>query len=144
MPRPEGDPAPMPYLADAQDQRSGGLDLALEVTLSADGGPPHRLTRGTARDLYWTVAQMVAHHTSGGCDLRPGDLFGTGTISGASAGSEGSLLEITQGGRQPVDLPGGGQRRFLEDGDCVTLSARFGPDGSGGGFGPCTGRVSPA
>ncbi len=144
MPRPEGDPAPMPHLTDAQDQRSGGLDLALAVTLAAGGRPPHSLTRGSSRDLYWTVAQMVAHHTTGGCDLRPGDLFGTGTISGASAGSEGSLLEITQGGRQPVELPGGGQRRFLEDGDEITLTARFGPGGSGGGFGPCAGRISAA
>ena len=138
MPRTEGDPAPMPYLSDAHDQQAGGLDIALQAALSAGGAGPHTLTRASSRDLYWTVAQMVAHHTSGGCDLRPGDLFGTGTISGSTAGSEGSLLEITQGGRKPLTLPGGAQRRFLEDGDQVTLTGRFG----GGGFGACTGRIA--
>ena len=140
MPRAAGDPAPMPYLLDPQDQRSGGLDLALAASLAAGGASPHTLTKASSRDLYWTVAQMVAHHTSGGCDLRPGDLFGTGTISGTAAGSQGSLLEITEGGRKPVTLPGGGERRFLEDGDEITLSGRFG----GGGFGPCSGRIMPA
>ena len=140
MPRDAGDPAPMAYLDDPSDQRAGGLDLQLAVAIAAGGAPPHTVTRGSSRDLYWTAAQMVAHHTSGGCDLRPGDLFGTGTISGSTAGSEGSLLELTEGGRKPITLPGGAVRRFLEDGDEVTLSARFG----GGGFGPCTGRVVPA
>ncbi len=140
MPRPNGDPAPMPYLTDPADQAAGGLDLSLGVTLAPSGGEPHPLTQGSSQDLYWTAAQMIAHHTSGGCDLRPGDLFGTGTISGAEPGTLGSLLEITQGGRKPVTLPGGAERRFLEDGDEVTLSARFGA----GGFGPCTGRVVPA
>ncbi len=139
MARDADDPSVLPYLLDAQDQRAGGLDLALDVTLSVDGAS-HPLTRGTARDLYWTVAQMVAHHTGGGCNLLPGDLLGTGTISGAVAGSEGSMLELTHGGRRPLGLPGGLERRFLEDGDEVTLHARFG----GGGFGPCTGRVVPA
>ena len=140
MPRPVGDPAPLPYLTDPADQAAGGLDLALGVTLAPGGGAPHTLTHGTARDLYWTAAQMVAHHTSGGCDLRPGDLFGTGTISGTEPGTRGSLLEITEGGRKPITLPGGAERRFLEDGDEVTLTARFGA----GGFGPCTGRVMAA
>ena len=139
MPRPAGDPVPMPYLWSGPDQEAGGLDVAIEALLST-GGDPQRLSRGSARDLYWTAAQMVAHHTSGGCDLRPGDLFGTGTISGSTPGSEGSLLELTEGGRKPLILPGGVQRRFLEDGDEVTLRARFG----GGGFGPCTGRIIPA
>ena len=140
MPRPAGDPAPMPYLWDSADQAAGGLDVTIEALLSTDGGGPHSLTKGTARNLYWTPAQMVAHHTSGGCDLRPGDLLGTGTISGSTAGSEGSLLELTEGGRRAITLPDGTQRRFLEDGDEVTLRARFG----GGGFGPCVGRVMPA
>ena len=137
MKRPEGDPAPMDYLSDPQDQQSGGLDIAIEVALAAGGGSKHTLSKGTTRDLYWTVAQMVAHHTCGGCDLRPGDLFGSGTISGSTAGSQGSLLELTEGGRKPLILPDGTERRFLEDGDEVTLSARFG----GGGFGRCTGRI---
>jgi fumarylacetoacetase len=142
MPRAEGDPAPMAYLSDPADQAEGGMDLDLSARLSTPGlrkggAPPHTLSRGTSRDLYWTAAQMVAHHTVAGCDLRPGDLFGTGTISGPSRGSEGSLLEITEGGRKPVEIVGGEERRFLEDGDEVTLSARFGS----AGFGPCVGRV---
>ena len=140
MARPSGDPAPMAYLADPADQAAGGLDIALEVTLSTPGQAAHVLSRGTSRDLYWTAAQFIAHHTSGGCDLRPGDLFGTGTISGPDAGTQGSLLEITEGGRKPVSLPGGVERRFLEDGDEVTLAGRFGRSG----FGPCAGRVVPA
>ena len=139
MARADEDPALLPYLLDEEDQRSGGLDLALAANLTI-GAAAHTITRGSARDLYWTVAQMVAHHTSGGCDLHPGDLFGTGTISGATAGSEGSLLEITQGGRKPLSLPGGGERRFLEDGDEVILTACFGDCG----FGACSGRVVPA
>ena len=134
MPRPAGDPAPMPYLANVADQAGGGLDLALSAGLGSQ-----TVSRGTARDLYWTPAQMVAHHTVGGCDLRPGDLFGTGTISGPSAGSEGSLLEMTEGGRRPLRLGDGTERRFLEDGDAVTLAARFGACG----FGPCEGRIVP-
>ncbi len=142
MPRPEGDPAPMAYLSDAADQAQGGLDLSLGVSLSTAGSrsaghAPHRLTEGNARDLYWTVAQMVAHHTANGCDLRPGDLFGSGTISGTAPGARGSLLEITEGGRNPVTLQSGEERRFLEDGDEVALTARFGQ----AGFGPCVGQV---
>ena len=133
MPRPDGDPAPMGYLSDPADQAAGGLDVALAAALNG-----HTLSHGTARDLYWTPAQMVAHHTSGGCDLRPGDLFGSGTISGASPDALGSLLEITEGGRRPVRLPDGTERRFLEDGDEVALAARFGACG----FGPCIGRVA--
>ncbi len=137
MPRPDGDPAPMPYLYDPRDQEAGGLDIALQVALAPGGRDPQTLTKANSRDLYWTVAQMVAHHTSGGCDLRPGDLFGTGTISGNTPGSEGSLLELTEGGRNPLALEAGGERRFLEDGDEVALTGRFG----GGGFGVCAGRV---
>ena len=134
MPRPAGDPAPMAYLANIVDQANGGLDLALSAKLGQQ-----TISRGTSRDLYWTPAQMVAHHTVGGCDLRPGDLFGTGTISGAAAGSEGSLLEMTEGGRRPLRLDDGTERRFLDDGDTVRLTARFGACG----FGPCEGRVAP-
>ena len=143
MPRPPGDPAPMAYLSDPHDAAQGGLDIALAATLSTPGlrdagQPPHKLTQGSSRDLYWTAAQMVAHHTVNGCDLRPGDLFGSGTISGAEPGTQGSLLEITEGGRRPVRLPSGEERRFLEDGDEVALSARFGQSG----FGPCIGRIA--
>ena len=133
MPRADGDPSPMGYLSDPADQAAGGLDVALAAALNG-----HVLSHGTARDLYWTPAQMVAHHASGGCDLRPGDLFGSGTISGATPGALGSLLEITEGGRSPVRLPDGTERRFLEDGDEVALAARFGACG----FGPCIGRIA--
>ncbi len=137
MPRAPGDPAPLSYLADPADQAGGGLGLDLEATLATPGASAV-LSRGTARDLYWTAAQMVAHHSSGGCDLRPGDLFGSGTISGPAPGSRGCLLEITEGGRSPVCLPDGTERRFLEDGDTVSLAARFGS----AGFGPCVGTVA--
>ena len=92
--------------------------------------------------LYWTPAQMVAHHASGGCNLQPGDLFGTGTISGAERDSFGSLLEITQGGREPITLPSGETRRFLEDGDEVVFIARaHAPGRVSVGFGECRGAV---
>ena len=149
-PRPDGDPAPLPHLTDAADQAHGALDIDLEVLLltarmRADGAVPHRLSSVNARALYWTVAQMVAHHASGGCDLHPGDLFGSGTISGADASAYGSLLEITQGGKQSVALPSGESRRFLEDGDEIVFRAHCRRDGFAGiGFGECRGRIAPA
>jgi len=149
-PRPEGDPRPMDYLWNERDQAGGALDLELEVFLVTPGLrekglPPHRLSLGHAAALYWTPAQLVAHHTSGGCNLQPGDLLGTGTISTESEGGWGSLLEITRGGKQPVELASGETRRFLEDGDEVVMTARARRDGFAGiGFGECRGVVSPA
>ena len=149
-PRPDGDPAPLPYLHDAADQAVGALDIQLEATLITaamrrQGLPPHRLSASAAAHLYWTPAQLVAHHTSGGCNLGPGDLLGTGTISGPTPEAAGSLLELTQGGRAPLTLPSGETRRFLEDGDEITLHARCMRDGAAPiGFGPCTGLVLPA
>ncbi len=146
-PRPAGDPAPLPYLLDAADQAGGALDIDLEVflltsTMQAKGLEPHRLSAGNARDLYWTVNQLVAHHTSGGCNLRPGDIFGTGTISGTTADSLGSLLEISAGGRQPITLPSGESRRFLEDGDTVIMRAHCRREGFAPiGFGECRGTI---
>jgi fumarylacetoacetase len=147
-PRSEGDPAPLPHLWDGHDQQAGALDLALEVSLRTApmrkaGAAPHRLSRGNASHLYWTPAQMLAHHTSNGCDLRPGDLFGSGTISTPDPAGVGSLLELTQGGRAPLNLPSGETRRFLEDGDEITLSARASRPGFAAiGFGPCHGTVT--
>jgi fumarylacetoacetase len=147
-PRPEGDPKPLDYLWDGDDQTGGALDLALEVHLltpamRAAGLPPHRLSHGNALALYWTPAQLIAHHSCGGCNLRPGDLLGTGTISTES--DLGSLLEITRGGREPLQLPGGETRRFLEDGDEVVLTARASRPGQATiGFGECRGVISPA
>jgi fumarylacetoacetase len=147
VPRAEGDPAPLPHLFDAQDQAAGGLDIALEVhllteRLKADGKPPHRLSRGNAMHLYWTPAQLVAHHASNGCNLRPGDLFGSGTISSPEPDGFGSLLEITEGGRKPIALAGDETRRFLEDGDEVVMTARCHREGFARiGFGTCHGRI---
>ncbi len=149
-PRPEGDPAPMDYLLDAQDQASGGLDLQLEVliltpAMRAHGMAPHRLSLGNAKHLYWTVAQMVAHHTIGGCDLHPGDLFGSGTISTPEPGGFGALLEITQGGRNAVPLPSGETRAYLTDGDEVIFRAHARREGCVSiGFGECRGTILPA
>jgi fumarylacetoacetase len=149
-PRPEGDPQPLDYLWDSADQARGALDLELEVLLMTPGlrekgMAPHRLSIGSARALYWTPAQLLAHHASGGCNLQPGDLLGTGTISAASEDGFGSLLEITRGGKQPVQLPSGETRRFLEDGDEVVLRARARREGFASiGFGECRGTVTPA
>jgi fumarylacetoacetase len=149
--RPEGDPDPLPYLLDRSDQQSGGLAIRLEVTLStarmrAASIAPHVLSRGqAAAAMYWSAAQIVAHHASNGCNLQPGDLIGTGTLSTAEATGLGSLLEISMGGKQPIALPGGETRSFLEDGDELSLSARCEADGAVPiGFGSCRGRVLPA
>jgi len=149
-PRPAGDPAPLPHLFDAADQAAGALDVELEVFLltpglRAKGLAPRRLSLGNARHLYWTVAQLVAHHSSGGCNLRAGDLFGTGTISAPEDGGLGSLLEISAGGRRPVELPSGETRRFLEDGDTVIMRARCAREGFATvGLGECRGTIAPA
>ena len=149
-PRAPDDPAPLPYLDNAADQDAGALDLELEVLLITSamrrqGLAPHRLSIGSSRSLYWTPAQLLTHHASNGCNLNPGDLMGSGTISAPTPDGCGSLLEITQGGRAPITLPSGEERRFLEDGDEVILCARARREGAAPiGFGPCRGRVVPA
>ncbi len=149
-PRPAGDPAPLPYLHDDTDQASGALDLEVEVLLITaqmrkQGLAPHRLSIGSSLALYWTPAQLLAHHASGGCNLNPGDLLGTGTISGPTSDGCGSLLELTQGGRAAITLPSGEERRFLEDGDEVILCARARRPGTTPiGFGSCRGVVTAA
>ena len=125
-PRPAGDPKPLPYLFDADDQESGAIDLTLEAFLltsamRAAGHAPHRLSQANLLDLYWTPAQLVTHHTSNGCNLLPGDLLATGTVSGAAEDSAGCLLELTAGGAKPILLPDGESRKALEDGDEVIL-----------------------
>jgi fumarylacetoacetase len=146
-PRPAGDPEPLPYLSDPADKESGALAIELEVTLTTEkmrvaGMAPHVLSRGSAdAAMYWSAAQIIAHHTCNGCNLQPGDLIGTGTLSTDNAGGLGSLLEISQGGKQPVPLPSGETRSFLEDGDEVTLKAWCEGDGVRIGFGECVGRV---
>ena len=145
--RGEGDPAPLPYLYAKDDQERGGIDLTVEVYLETrqmreTGAAPVRLSRGNFQDLYWTVAQLLAHHTSNGCNLRPGDLFGSGTVSGQAPDSWGCLLELTSRGKQPILLPDGEQRRFLEDGDEVILRGYCEREGQVRiGFGECRGIV---
>jgi len=144
------DPTPLPYLVDATDQEMGGLSCEVEVLVQtaamADAGiPPHLISSTNTAHLYWTAAQMIAHHTTGGCDLRAGDLIGSGTISGPARDALGSLLEITRGGSAPISLPSGERRTYLEDGDTVLLTARCQRDGYADiGFGECRGRVVPA
>jgi fumarylacetoacetase len=138
------DPAPLPYLTAANDLT---FDVTLEAELSSarmrdEGVAPLRLSRGNLRDLYWTPAQMIAHHTSNGCNLRPGDLLASGTCSGPSPDSLGCLLEITRRGADPLSLPTGEMRRFLEDGDEVTLRAWCEREALPLlSLGECTGRV---
>ncbi|KQX17759.1 MULTISPECIES: fumarylacetoacetase [unclassified Sphingomonas] len=148
--RPEGDPKPLPYLWDADDQGRGALGIELGVHLLTAkmreaGLPPHRLSKGPASNMYWTVAQIVTHHASNGCNLQPGDLLGTGTISAPSEDGFGSLMELSRGGTQPVKLPNGEERSFLQDGDEVLLSATARADGYVPiGFGECRAVVLPA
>ncbi|WP_346829997.1 fumarylacetoacetase [Pseudomonas abietaniphila] len=145
--RPEGDPKPLDYLFDEQDQRQGALDIELEVLLltahmKQQGLAPQRLALSNTLNMYWTVAQMVTHHSVNGCKLQPGDLFGTGTLSGPHAGQFGSLLEMTEGGKQAIELASGETRTFLQAGDEVILKARCRKDGEVSiGFGECRGVV---
>nr|NUR37505.1 fumarylacetoacetase [Sphingomonas sp.] len=147
-PRPAGDPKPLLYLDDPADREGGALAIQLEVTLTSEkmrqaGLPTHLLSRGSAdAAMYWSAAQIIAHHSSNGCNLQAGDLIGTGTLSTDNPGGLGSLLEISLGGKQPIDLPGGETRSFLENGDEVTLKAWCESEGAVRiGFGECVGRV---
>jgi fumarylacetoacetase len=148
--RPPGDPAPLPYLHSAADQRHGAIDVTLEAYLRSRamrdrGEAPVRLSRSTFAKMYWTLAQLVTHHASNGCNLRPGDLLGTGTVSGDTKESRGCLLELTWRGSEPLRLPGGETRRFLEDGDEVVLRGRCERDGWRSiGLGECRGVVEPS
>ncbi|HYL88107.1 MAG TPA: fumarylacetoacetase [Burkholderiales bacterium] len=144
--RPSDDPQPLPYLLDEHDQREGGLAIELEMLLRTPKmKTPVRLSHGNFRDSYWTVAQMVAHQTSNGCNLQPGDLLGSGTISGPNPGSRGSMMELTLAGKSPVQLPTGETRSFLEDGDEVIQRGRCVRDGYATiGFGEAKGRIMPA
>jgi fumarylacetoacetase len=149
-PRTTGDPAPLPYLFDENDQREGAFNIELEVLLlTAEmrrrGLSPHRLSLSNALHMYWTAVQMVTHHTSGGCNLRPGDLLGTGTISTPDPSGCGSILETTLGGKVPVRLENGEERRFLEDGDEIILKAHCRREGFASiGFGECRADILPA
>ncbi|MFO1271765.1 MAG: fumarylacetoacetase [Rubrivivax sp.] len=144
--RPAGDPAPLPYLDSAFNREAGALDIHLEAWIrTPQMARPQRLSQSNLLDAYWTPAQLLTHHASNGCNLQPGDLLGTGTISGPAPEQGGSLLELTQGGRQPLALAGGPQRAFLEDGDEVTLRAYCEAEGAVRiGFGALSGTIAPA
>ncbi len=135
---------------DAADQAQGAYAVDLEVLIQTPamrpaGLEPHRLGCGPAANLYWTPAQLVTHHASGGCNLNPGDLLGTGTISASSPDGYGSLLEITGGGTRSIALASGETRAFLDDGDEIVLSAHAVAEGRRSiGFGACVGRIAPA
>jgi fumarylacetoacetase len=148
--RPAGDPQPLPYLDSAANREGGAFDIQLEVLIQTGrmrqaGQPAHGIVRTSYRHAYWTLAQLVTHHTVGGCNLQPGDLFGSGTLSGPTPEEAGALLELTRGGKQPLTLPDGEQRTFLQDGDSVTLRGYCEKAGAARiGFGDCTGTVLPA
>ena len=147
--RPAEDPQPLPYLESAANRASGGLDIVVETliettTMRRNALAPARLSLGNYKHAYWTAAQLVTHHTVNGCNLRPGDLLATGTLSGPEPGMEGALIEITKGGKEPVTLPNGEVRSFLEDGDTVILRAWCAREGAVRiGFGEATGTVQP-
>lgn len=162
--RPAGDPQPLPYMDSAANRAAGGFDITLEVHLATaqmrdKGIAPVRISKGNFRDMYWTLAQMVAHHTVNGCNLQPGDLLGSGTVSGTARDSRGSLLELTWDGdpfanppvlvpgtqRTPLKLPTGEERKFLADGDEVIMKAYCEREGFRRiGFGECRGIITPA
>ncbi|MGH9935896.1 MAG: fumarylacetoacetase [Blastocatellia bacterium] len=148
--RPAGDPEPLPYLDSPENRERGGLDIKLEILISTEqmrekGIAPHRLSVSNTQDLYWTFAQMLTHHTSNGCNLRAGDLIASGTVSGATKDSLGSLIELTQRGAEPIQLPTDEARRFLQDGDEVIFRGYCEREGFRRiGFGECRGIVTPA
>jgi len=148
--RAEGDPSPLPHLFDAADQAEGGYAIEVEMWLRSakmreQNMGPHRVSLGSYASCYWTLAQTVAHHASNGCNLRAGDLLGSGTISGPEPGSQGALIEITQGGGNPISLPSGETRTFVEDGDEIIQRGRCAREGYATiGFGEAAGLVLPA
>ncbi|HMG96235.1 MAG TPA: fumarylacetoacetase [Gemmatimonadaceae bacterium] len=145
--RPPGDPQPLPYLSSDKDRHDGGIDLIIEVYIRSmmmrEGHlRPSRLSAASLADMYWTPAQMLTHHTSNGCNLRPGDLLGSGTISGPESGSQGCLLELTRKGAEAITLPTGEERKFLHDGDEIILRGYLRREGAARiGLGECAGLI---
>jgi fumarylacetoacetase len=144
------DPQPLEYLSDEQNQKLGGLDINLEVYIQTERMrneriEPHRLSRSNTKDLYWTIGQMLTHHASNGCNLQTGDLMATGTVSGREKSERGCMLELTWRGTEPIELPSGEQRRFLEDGDEIIMRGYCEREGFRRiGLGECRGRILPA
>lgn len=147
LPRPADDPQPLDYLQDKDDQESGAFNITIEALISTEkmriqGLPPHPLSSSNLHHLYWTLAQLVAHHTCGGCNLQPGDLLGSGTISAPVRTGWGSLAELSEDGKTPLHLPSGETRTYLQDGDDVILRAIAEREGYATiGFGDCVGRI---
>ncbi len=145
--RESGDPAPLDYLADENNEKFGGIDINLEVFIQtekmrAENIEPHMLSRSNMKNLYWTIGQMLTHHASNGCNLQTGDLIATGTISGKEKSERGSMLELSWRGTEPIDLPSGETRRFLEDGDEIIMKGYCEREGFRRiGFGECRGRI---
>ena len=145
--RAAGDPEPLAYLSDPDDRKSGGFDITLEVSIATakmreQGIAPQRISRGNFRDMYWTLAQMLTHHASNGCNLQSGDLLASGTVSGKEKSSRGCLLEMTWKGTEPLRLPTGEERKFLEDGDEVVMRGWCEKPGAIRiGFGECRGII---
>jgi len=148
--RPEGDPAPLDYLAYEENEKQGGIDINLEVYIASqkmrdENVAPMLVSRSNMKDLYWTIGQMLAHHASNGCNTQAGDLIATGTVSGREKSERGCLLEMTWRGTEPIELPTGEQRRFLEDGDEVIMKGYCEREGFRRiGFGECRGIITPA
>jgi fumarylacetoacetase len=146
--RGEGEPSPLAYLDDARDRERGGIDIVLDVEIRTArmrerGAPWARLSRARFSTMYWTIAQLLSHHASNGCNLRPGDLLASGTVSGPADESRGCLLELTRRGADPVRLATGEERRFLEDGDEIVLRGWCEREGVRRiGFGECVGMVA--
>lgn len=144
------EPQPLPYLASDANRAKGAYDVQMEVLLTteqsrAGNQAPARLSRSNFRDAYWNVAQLITHHTVNGCNLQPGDMLGTGTLSGPQPSEAGSMLELNHGGKQPIELPWGEKRTFLQDGDQVIIRAECVKAGYPRiGFGECSGTVLPA
>ncbi|CDS50938.1 Fumarylacetoacetase [Polaromonas sp. CG9_12] len=148
--RPEADPQPLPYLDSEANRQQGALDIQLQVglltpTMRDAGQGDATICRTSYRHAYWTVAQLVTHHTVNGCNLQPGDLFGSGTLSGPTLDQAGALIELTTGGKHPLELPNGESRTYLEDGDAVVIRGWCEKAGAARiGFGECRGTVLPA
>jgi fumarylacetoacetase len=148
--RPADDPQPLPYLDSATNRSQGAFDIQLQVGLQTPqmreaGQADATICRTSYRHAYWTVAQMVTHHTVNGCNLQPGDLFGSGTLSGPTLDQAGALIELTTGGKHPLTLPNGEARTWLQDGDAVVIRGWCEKAGAPRiGFGECVGTVLPA
>lgn len=144
------DPQPLRYLSSEENKKLGGIDVNLEVYIQtekmrAENIEPFLLSRSNMKDLYWTIGQMLTHHASNGCNLQTGDLMATGTVSGKEKDARGCLLELTWRGKEPVQLPNGEERRFLEDGDEIIMKGFCEREGFRKiGFGECRGRIVPA